>query len=180
MGAPGNRQLVIFLLKLFGLIVGWLLIYHYLFLPTRLPDKWLTDAIAAGSSVLLNIFSASHYTWADDPAWLAAHIYKGSKTVLVIVDGCNGLDFMAIYLGLVILFPYALRRKIIFSIVGLVTLILANILRCVILYWIGSYHRDLFVISHHYVFTLLMYLVVLALWILYTRVNKNKDEVKAG
>lgn len=167
-----NKKIVVFFIKLIVLVVVTISIHTLFLKPQRIPDKWLTNIIADGVVVGVNTFfpEALHITSdpdANNP--LVVNIRQNGKTFLRIWDDCNGLDLIAIYLGLIILLPYKFARKLIFGIVGTVVIIIANIIRCIALYWIFIYHRSMFDFNHHYLFTILIYLLIFYGWLLFTK-----------
>jgi exosortase/archaeosortase family protein len=175
----GKRtSLLAFFLKLFVLIIIWECSYHFILKPAGLPDKPLTNTITSGVTNSINLFSSasSVYTWFRNDAMTADYLLKNGKLVFFIADDCNGLSLIVIYLGFIILMPYSIKRKIIFSIGGIIVLTIANIIRCSLLYWIYKAHPDMFDFNHHYLFTILMYLLIFYGWILFTKKGKI-DEV---
>lgn len=169
-----NRAILFFFLKLFALVVIWECSYHFILKPIRIPDRFLTDFVAAGTSKLLNLFPAEHavYHWAEFPNVQRAYVMPDNKMTFYIADECNALDLMVIYIGFIILLPYKISRKILFSVVGILVLSLANIIRCFLLYRIYKSRPDLFELHHHYTFTISMYLLIFFGWLLF--INKSK------
>jgi exosortase/archaeosortase family protein len=174
-----NKLIKIFFLKLIALATIWELSYNFVLKPLRIPGKFLTDTITAGVVACINLFSpaSSHVDWVDDgPQSVAAFIKHGGRGVFYIADVCNALDLMVIYLGFIILLPGSFKRKLIFSVAGIIGLIISNIIRCTSLYWIALDHPSLFDISHHYTFTILMYLLIFSGWLLFIK-GSRKNEV---
>ena len=93
----------------------------------------------------------------------------------MIFDDCNGLDLFIIYIAFIVLLPYPAWRKLIFSIGGLIAIFIGNIIRCVSLYWVYVHFRGMFDFNHHYVFTIIMYLIIFYGWVLYTKSPKINE-----
>lgn len=163
-----------FFLKLFLLVTTWELSYYFILKPARLPDKILTDCITSGVTACINFFFkySLHAYWLADAVQPANSIYRNGRSVFFIHDECNGLNLIAIYLGFIILLPYSLKRKITFGLGGIVALTIGNIIRCLLLYWIYINYRSSFEFNHHYVFSVLMYLLIFCGWILFTQKAK--------
>ncbi len=161
----------LFFMKLTCLVTTWELVYHYILKPARIPDKVLTDLITSGVTAGINFFfnTSSHVSWIADAVLPANIIKHHGRSIFYIYDVCNGLDLIVIYLGFIILLPASLKRKIAFTLGGIAALIIANIIRCILLYWIYTHYRQGFEMNHHYVFTFLMYLVIFCGWILFTK-----------
>lgn len=172
-----NKKIFFFFLKLIALIIIWECSYYFILEPARIPDKLLTDVITSGVANCIKVISKvpTAYTWHDYALSSGAFIFKNNKVALFIADGCNGLSLIIIYVGFIILLPYPGKRKIIFSIIGIVTITIANIIRCILLYWVYVYHKSMFEINHHYIFTLVMYLLIFYLWFLFTKGGKINE-----
>ncbi|UAY51959.1 exosortase/archaeosortase family protein [Ferruginibacter albus] len=169
-----NHTVLFFFIKLIALTIIWLVGYHYVLKPTRIPDKILTDIITSIVTFCMNLHNnTAHYTWTDYASLSSAYIMKGGKAVFIIADQCNALDLLVIYLGFIIVLPFQLKRKLIFSFAGIIAIMLANVVRCLCLYWISLKHPSWFYISHHYVFSILMYLYIFLGWLLFIRKGKT-------
>ncbi len=168
----------VFLLKLIIFIISWQSLYIFLLKPKRIPDSLLTEWLTTAVTGTLNFFFriTPSATWIKDPINDACLIQHSGHTMLVIFDDCNGLDLFIIYLAFIILLPYPVKRKIIFSVGGLVAIFIGNIIRCVSLYWIYVHFRNMFDFNHHYLFTIIMYLIIFYGWVLFTKKPRN-DEI---
>lgn len=165
------------LIKLVILVIVWQCAYIFILQPTRIPDKFLTDTITSGVTYCINfLFHLSPpATWIAVDASSAACVQQSGKSIFIIADICNGLDLLVIYLGFIILLPYPLKRKITFSVVGCVLIVLANVIRCTILYWIYKAYPAAFEVNHHYIFTILMYLLIFFGWVLFIKKDKKYE-----
>lgn len=164
-------RIVAFLLRFFGLVLVWFLLYQFLMKPSHIPDRWLTRGIAEVATVVINIVIPPEprlgavFFSSDQVAYLT----QNGKSVFGIADLCNGLELMAIYAGLLILFPGSVSRKWKYLAAGLGMIFLANVVRAVALYYIYYHYYDYFLFNHKYVFTILMYVVIFIGWLFYTR-----------
>jgi len=158
------------------LIVGiWRLVYLFVLQPIRFPDKVLTRFIGEGTTVLINIFGSNtrpKVYCIDNSAFGEVVLIRGRHAILHIGDACNGLELMLIYAGVIALLPGNKKRKTSYIVVGLLLLLLANMLRCTGLEWVYEWYRPLFETTHHYIFTLVMYVFIFIGWTLY--INKGK------
>ncbi len=173
-----NKEMKLFLLKLIIFITSWEALYVFFLKPIRIPDGWLTEWLTIAVTNTLNFFFrlSPPVTWTVDGANAACRLQQHQRTILVIFDDCNGLDLFIIYLAFIVLLPYPARRKLIFSVGGLIAIFIGNILRCVSLYWVYVHFRHMFDFNHHYVFTIIMYLIIFYGWVLFTKKPKA-DEV---
>lgn len=176
-GANINKAMKLFFLKLVGLIIAWESLYIFLLKPLRIPDAFLTHTLTGAVSGAINLFFrlSQPVTWVIDNVHKADHIQQYGKTILTIFDDCNGLDLYLIYLVFLVLLPFSIKRKLKFSLIGIVSIFIGNVFRCMGLYWIYVHHRGIFEFNHHYVFTIMMYLIILVCWIFFTRKPKVNE-----
>lgn len=153
----------------------WRLLFVYILHPIRIPDKILTQTIATGTTFIINLFSGSNASkafWMDGswPGDFGVRIIRDNRVILSIGDTCNGLELMLIYAGVIVLLPGEKDRKIRYVSVGILSLIIANMFRCAGLEWVFQYFPEFFEATHHYVFTLVMYVFIFIGWVKY--INK--------
>jgi exosortase/archaeosortase family protein len=179
-----NSQVRWFFIKLAILGSVWFVSYHLILKPGRTIDRPLTNFLTASVSKCINVLSPSEsISWVQslDKTKDCAYLVKNDKKVFGIWDVCNGIDLMFIYVGIVVLLPYPAKRKIIFCIAGVIVIIFANIIRITSLYYIFHYHPGAFDFSHHYLFTILMYILIFYGWLLYTKRDMiHKNEIING
>ena len=168
-----------FIVKSVLCVALWRLLYVYILMPLRFPDKVLTHVIGRGTQEFINLFSNASLkkVYCIDSRYAGEVILvRNNHSILRIGDSCNGLELMLIYAGVIALLPGTLKKKSIYISVGFVALIIANMLRCTGLEWIYEFYRPLFETTHHYLFTLVMYVLIFAGWALY--INKGIDNAK--
>ncbi len=172
-----NREMKTFLVKLIIFIVSWEALYVFLLKPKRIPDSMLTEWLTVAVTGTINFFFrlTPSATWIKDPIHDACLIQQNGRSILMIFDDCNGLDLFIIYLAFILLLPYPARRKIIFSIGGLLAIFAGNIIRCVALYWVYLHFRNMFDFNHHYLFTIIMYLIIFYGWVLFTKKTQTNE-----
>ncbi len=154
----------------------WKLLYTYILHPIRFPDQLLTRIVAIGATFIINLISASKgvVSWMDVKyvGDSGVSLYRNKRIIITVGDTCNGLELMLIYVGVIAFLPGKKETKYAFISIGLLTLILVNMLRCVGLQWIYENYRPYFETTHHYVFTLVMYVIIFIFWVKY--LNKLK------
>jgi exosortase/archaeosortase family protein len=174
-----NKQILFFFIKLFILVSVWFFVYGIILNPGRIIDKPITDFIAASSAKCLNLLSpgSDPITSISDPQYAGSMLVQSGKKVFGVMDICNGIDLMFIYAGIIVLLPFSAKRKFVFCIGGIIAIILANVIRITSLYLIYfKYSKDAFDFSHHYLFTLLMYVLIFYGWILFIKKSTNNEE----
>ncbi len=174
-----NRSMLYFFLNLLILVSAWFVFYNLILKPGRIIDRPLTNFITASVAKCINLFSSATapILWRDDSLNGArAFLTKGGNDIFGIYDVCNGIDLMFIYVGIIMLLPYAFKRKLFFSLAGILIIILGNIIRVLSLYYIFLYYRAAFDFSHHYVFTILMYILIFYGWLLFIKKDKANEQ----
>lgn len=159
------------LYKIAALFTGWLLVYNYWLKPLGIPDTQLTAIVTWGTERLLSIF----YT---DIHSQASSIYIHGSRVINIASPCNGLELIALYIGILICMPGNWKKLLIYSVTGILSITFLNMVRCTLLAWMYYRHMDLADFAHHYAFKLAIYAFVFFGWYLYSR-NMNHHESKA-
>lgn len=166
-----NREMKMFLWKLVSFIITWQVLYIFILKPHRIPDgiitKWLTICVTFTLNLFFQLNPAA--TWQPEAMKDSCVIEQGVHPLLVIFDDCNGLDLFIIYLALIVLLPATWQRKVIFCLGGILAIFMGNILRCVSLYWVYVHYKGMFEFNHHYVFTIIMYLIIFCGWVLFTK-----------
>lgn len=174
-----NKDILSFFLKLIVLVSVWFVFYALILRPGRTIDRPLTNFITNAAINIINIASpnTAPLSWHEEPVKRDKNILtKKGERVLGIHDACNGIDLMFIYIGIIVLLPYPVKRKLLFSLGGIAAIILANIIRVCSLYYIYRYHSAAFEFSHHYVFTILMYVLIFYGWLLFIKKNKPNEQ----
>jgi exosortase/archaeosortase family protein len=174
-----NKNILRFFLKLLALVSAWFVFYSLILKPGRIIDRPVTNFVTNAAVHIINTVSphTPPLSWQEEPVHRDKnYLIKERRQVLGIHDACNGIDLMFIYIGIIILLPYSAKRKLIFSAGGIVAIILANIIRVCLLYYIYKYHSAAFELSHHYVFTILMYVLIFYGWLLFIKKDKPNEQ----
>jgi len=174
-----NKSILYFFIKLLVLVSAWFVLYSIFLRPERIIDRPLTNLSMIAATGIINMISpnTAPLSWQEEPVKKDKSVLlKEGKKVLGIQDACNGIDLMFIYIGIIVLLPYSTKRKIIFSIAGIVIITVANIARVSLLYYIYRYHNAAFEFSHHYFFTILMYILIFYGWLLFIKKGKLNEQ----
>ncbi len=160
-------------------VLVWRLLYVYILRPIRIPDRMLTNLIGNGTIVFVNLISKSGVKAAysmESKFEPEAMLVRNNHVILRIGDACNGLELMLIYAGVIALLPGDNKLKTKHIILGIIALIITNMLRCAGLEWVYEFYRPMFETTHHYLFTLVMYIIIFYGWVKY--INKLKANEK--
>ena len=121
--------------------------------------------------------SAMVLSWTDSKSYTMPHLKEPSvklfykaKYISRIIEGCNGLSVIILFIAFVIAFTGKLKNTIVFILIGSILIHVLNIgriaLLCVALYNLPQFEHLL----HGVVFPLIIYGVVFLLWVIW--VNK--------
>jgi exosortase family protein XrtF len=97
---------------------------------------------------------------------------KGTKTIVEVYEGCNGVNVMVVFVAFIIAFKGPWKISLKFIMAGLLAIHIINLLRVTGLYEVALHFPDKLYFFHKYFFTGVIYLMVFIIW--YFWVNKIK------
>ena len=120
-----NKKVSTFFIRLFLVFSLWFVCYTMLLRPGRLIDRPLTNLLTSAVTKLINVVgpSSTPIGWMENQVRPCTHLTKDNVAIFDIFDVCNGIDLMFIYLGVLFLLPYPLKRKIVYGIGGVAAII---------------------------------------------------------
>lgn len=165
-----------FIIKALVVFIAWFYLYQTVLLPQRTPDLWLTNTTCTSTAQFLSLFyhNVGTIPIVDKSEYMAIITINNAK-IIGIADACNALDIFVLYLGFIFCFPGTALRKIAFMALGIPYIYIINIIRCAAIAWLNIYHRGWVELSHHYIFTIIVYGLVFYLWILYSKKSPKKN-----
>ena len=178
----------LFLGKALLFFIAWKIIYGVFLVHTNVLDYPLTTHVGDASVYLLNNWTsmsgftsvreicASIYA-GDNINELASKIYHNGEGIIYIVDGCNALELMVLYIGFIVCMPSNFWRKVMYIIIGVILLDIVNILRCSGLIYLREYFDAYFEFAHHYLLKASIYTATFLMWMVYVRKIHFKNEV---
>ncbi len=140
--------------------VVWYILYEQWILPDGRLDEWLSLNIVGVSTGILNFFGFDTFTY---------HRVTGisGNPGVEIVDGCNGIAAIGLFLGFIIAFPGPWKSRLSFSVIGIGVIYLTNIVRIVFLAITQAKWPALFDFTHDYSTTAIFYVVIFVLWMVW-------------
>ncbi|WP_053405504.1 exosortase/archaeosortase family protein [Persicobacter sp. CCB-QB2] len=169
-----NKSAFNFLLKGSALYLLWQLLYYGFLSPYGNLDPWLTAMVADHSTEIINTyFDSMPYMCLTDGS-SGKIVCIDDKVFIGIAHSCNGQVLYPIYCGFLLLIPGSWWKKLAMVIMGSLTIYMANILRVIALLHIQLYYPQYLDISHHYIFTFLVYSIIFMLWLLSLKWLKMK------
>jgi exosortase/archaeosortase family protein len=156
-----NRKIakvVKFFAILFGIIGSYYAIV--LFLNEELFEPYINFS-AYLSGLLISIFDKSTIT--------TGNVIATDKLNIVLSFGCEGSEALVIYLAGVIAFPADLKYKAKGFIIGGLLLYSLNIIRILILYFIGTWDFEMFDLFHNEILPVLFIIISLISWYIWLK-----------
>jgi len=162
----------------------WMVVYNYVLLPSRLPDRWLTNVTANATAFVLGKCYSQNFSL--QPATTVNSLgenVQGDKilldktSVIFIADPCNALKLFVLYIGFILCIPAGIKRRIGFAAGGVIAIFILNIIRCSALVWLWFTRPSLIDFAHHYVFTLIVYSCIFALWVWFCKKQTANEKI---
>lgn len=162
-----NRPALLFIIKFVGLYLALNTLYGLLiqsFYPA--PDPF-TIMVARhvvgflswfGHSLSINIGELSPYVT----------VMRVHEPVIDIFEGCNALNVIIVFAVFLVAFG-GKRHFVAFLVAGVIILYFVNLLRVAMLYWVAIYWPDSMYFFHKFLFTAIIYGVVIVLWFFWIR-----------
>lgn len=176
---PFLQFLGVFLLS-YLLLIGVYQLYLSQYDAVNLEYDGFTNVVAEQTKVLLEAFnysvdlSPSTY----DPSVIVS---VNSVSIVRIVEGCNAISVMILFVAFVVAFSKGLVKTLGFILVGILIIHILNVMRIAILTIGIIKYPECEHILHGVVFPLIIYGTVFILWIIWvTKFNKNVSKTASA
>ncbi len=163
---------MLFLVKVSVIYVLWYIAYHVWLLPDGRLDLFVSRNIVSVTASLLQF--CGYEVFAFDRV-----VGIGLANGLEIIDGCNGIETIGLFVGFVVAYPGSRVRRWLFIPTGILVIYLVNVLRIFFLAILQYHWYPSFQVVHDYTFTLIFYLVVFVMWIIWALFGEPKPEKKS-
>jgi len=168
-----------FLKRALLIFIIWKLIYHLFLFNGRVIDKPLSDWSTRGAEKIIQAFypdaklmikeQCSSSPELNNDLICVDSLFINGKKIVGVADGCNALELYVLYLVFLFSFPAALKRVLLFSIVGIAIIYISNIIRLAGLASMNIHRVNALDMAHHYVFKMVVYALIFILWVLFTK-----------
>ena len=149
------------------LITGWMLLYHLVLKPHRMPDRWLSNTTASATAKVLSAWYQQPTTVVETQS--GSGILMNNRRLIFIAYNCDALELYLMYTGFLFCIPTTKKRFFAFAIIGVITIFIINVLRCFILTLLNFNKPEWFGFAHHYAFSLVVYAFIFFGWYLYSK-----------
>jgi len=165
-----NKDLTRFIVTSLGIFVSWYLLYDLWILPDGRVDHALSLHIIGMSKGILELFGFEILTY-------ARVISLPGANGIEMVDGCNGLEALGLFVGFVIAFKGTWNNRAWFIPMGLFLIYLVNIFRVVVLVITQKHAPAMFTVTHDYSTTAIFYIVIFALWVWWSKLSEKEEKM---
>ncbi|MGY4537040.1 exosortase/archaeosortase family protein [Mucilaginibacter sp. UYNi724] len=183
---PKLNPALIFVIKflcLFGLLYGFYIGYVSITSPGGLYMPFFEKHLnmISGLRYILIESSASilrilgYQTRTNDYQLLVV-----SHNILHIAYDCLGFGVMCFFTAFVVAYPGSLKSKVLFWVVGVVTIQLLNILRFVLLALYWKRNTNVYLSDHHTIFNIVVYILIAISLYFYTRYQDKTTTLNAA
>lgn len=161
---PIFRMLFIFLSVYIGLtgIYGW----H---VKKQLPQADLPSKFASYCAVQCIHIWDQDIQMQTAPASPKIYLYAHRKNIISVSESCNGVSTLIIYISLVASIASQLKRSLVFLVLGISSIWIANCMRIVALYFISINHHTWFTFLHETLFPLIIYAIAFTWYMLFAK-----------
>lgn len=164
------KPTIFFLAKFVGLYIVLNLLYGlYITAYHPKPDP-ATQLASEHSAFILRLFGTD-VAANDSPVKPTTALVCGGKNIVSVYEGCNGLNVMIVFLSFVIAFGPFTRKMLWFIPFGFIGIHLINLGRITLLFWVSIKMPHYMYFTHKYLFTAVIYVAVLILWIWWVRIS---------
>ena len=155
-----KSPIVKFVLKALLIFAAWYMLYELWLLPDGSLDRWLSLNIIGTSAGILEWFGFDVFA-------VNRIIGIGEYPGVEIVNGCNGIAAMGLFLGFILSYPGDFKNRLSFCVVGIGVIYLVNIARIMILVITQAKWPQFFDFTHDYSTTAIFYIVIFVLWMIW-------------
>lgn len=158
------KPVILFLLKFLGIYLIGNLAYGF-WITSYYPGPDPATVVATEhSSHVLNILGWSNQVETTDDKPISS-ISSGGYKIVSVYEGCNGINVAVVFVSFIFAFGHLRKMVVWFTLLGFLLIYLANITRISLLFIVAQELPDYFYLTHKYLFTASIYLIVFGLWI---------------
>lgn len=157
------------LLRFVGKVIAvygvWYLVYDLWLLPDGRLDRWVSVSVVQVGEFALN------FAGFESGAAARRLVLPGTPGIRV-VDGCNGLASIGLFVGFVVAFPGRAWRRAVFIPMGILVVYLSNVTRVTGLLLLQKYWDAGFGAVHGVGAPMFFYTVIFGLWVVWTHYGR--------
>lgn len=157
------------LLRFLAVYAGLLYVYQkYLHLYSKNTIDPYSKTIANQANQIMNAMGyQSQLVYSAQKNGL--YFYTNQKYITIMIEGCNALSVMILFLAFVIAFYSSFKKTAAFSLISLLFLYVVNLFRIVALNLIALKYPRQMTIAHDLFFPAIIYGAVIVLWLVWVQ-----------
>lgn len=168
-----NKSVIYFLIKFFGVYALLFVLYAWYLNENQVKKPYfacapITKNVANQTENLLN-FVGYHVSMEQHTKEVSINILVNDKPVARIIEGCNSVSIIILYIAFIIAFKGSFKNTVLFIIAGSLLIYYFNIVRIAIIsiaiYKYPEYEKTL----HEIIFPLLIYGLTFLLWFIWVK-----------
>lgn len=165
------RAFFVFLLKFFAVYGLFTICYKYYLsgfeLLTFEPDG-ITKMVSRQVVSFLKFFGQDAYILPHERE-ASMKLFFSEKYVARVVEGCNAVSVMILFMAFVIAFKGKIKHTFLFILAGIIIIHILNVIRIGLLAMALYYYPEYEHLLHGVIFPLFIYGVVFALWVFWVQ-----------
>ncbi|NTW34144.1 MAG: hypothetical protein HGB12_16255 [Bacteroidetes bacterium] len=173
-----NRQVIFFILRVALIYVAWKLLSWFLGeQSTPLSERhwpWLSACWEQFNN-WVRIFLLYSTKFVFDILGYSNRIISSEKLLvpdlawIAIGNYCLGIQLWVFFVALICSYPIKWKRKLFYSIIGVISINIINILRFIVLIFACNAYPKQIQFNHDYIFNVVVYIFTFIMWILIVR-----------
>jgi exosortase family protein XrtF len=168
-----NRRVIAFLAKALAVYGLWYVVYDLWLLPDGRLDRWLSLSAAEHTGQFVGALGF-------DAAVQGRVVSIPGVPGIKIINGCNGLSTIGLFVGFVVAYPGDWRRRLAFIPLGVGAIYATNVLRTSVMLLVQKYWPAAFDPLHGFGLTTIFYVVVFLLWVVWMNYGGDANAQEEG
>jgi exosortase family protein XrtF len=138
----------------------------------QFPDP-VTSHVSYQTQQLLAILGYDSFIMNTPGGYPSVSLYLGADPVFRVIEGCNAVSIMILFLAFVLAFAKGFKPTALFSIIGCAIIYLMNLVRLVILAIVYKEYPEYKDFAHGIAFPAVIYGTTILLWIYWLRKQRK-------
>lgn len=164
------KPTIFFLAKFVGLYIVLNLLYG-VYITTYHPQPDPITKLASNNSAFVLRLLGSDVSTIDSPRKPTTSLVCDGKSIVSVYEGCNGVNVVIVFLAFITAFGPFTKRMIWFIPLGILCIHIINLGRITLLFWVSNSMPKYMYFTHKYLFTAVIYVAVLILWVWWVRIS---------
>ena len=167
-----NVRIGVFFAKALAIYGLWYVVYDLWLLPDGRLDQWLSHNVAWMTKNVMSLFG-------HESESIKRIVYVRNAGGVEVINGCNGLTTVGLFIGFVMAYPGKTWRRALFIPTGVLVIYATNVFRIVIMLFAKLYWPAAFDPLHGFGLTTIFYVTVFGLWVIWVNYGDATEELLA-